>query len=153
VANGYAFLRTTATYIEVNCKLNVSSGVLPSQFIFDCDAAQVPINSVSVDTKSMAMVEREQRGVNIVIDGEIIQQVSTFKYLGRRMSVVEMNADLEENIGNYNKLNGCINRHFGKSERRDIKQRLQNLVSKPALKCASDTWVLRSRNKDLRLVK
>jgi hypothetical protein len=101
----------------------------------------------------MAMVEREQRGVNIVIDGEIIQQVSTLKYLGSRTSVVEMNADLEENIGNYNKFNGCINRHFGKSVRRDIKQRLQNLVSKPALKCASDTWVLTSRNKDLRLVK
>jgi hypothetical protein len=33
-----------------------------------------------------------------------------------------MNADLEENTGNYNKFNGCINRHFGESMRRDIKQ-------------------------------
>jgi hypothetical protein len=45
-------------------------------------------------TKSVAMVGREQRRVNIVIDGDIIEQESTFKYLGGRTSIVEMKADL-----------------------------------------------------------
>jgi hypothetical protein len=56
----------------------------------------------------MAMVGREQRRVKNVI----VEQVSTFKYLASRISIVEMNADLEENVGNYNKLKGCINRHI-----------------------------------------
>jgi hypothetical protein len=59
-------------------------------------------------TKSMAMLRREQRRVKIVIDGENIEQVPNFKYLGCKISTIEMNADLEENISNYNKLNGCI---------------------------------------------
>jgi hypothetical protein len=48
-----------------------------------------------------------------------------------------MNTDLEDNISNYNKLNGCVKRHFGTSMRKDIKQRLHNTASKPALKYAS----------------
>jgi hypothetical protein len=87
----------------------------------------------------MTMLGREQRRVKIVTDGEIIEQVPNFKYLGCKISTTEMNADLEENISNYNKLNGCIKRHFGTSMRKDIKQRLHNTVSKPALKCASET--------------
>jgi hypothetical protein len=62
------------------------------------------MNISSDKTKSMALVGREQRRVKIVIDGEIIEQVSTFKYLGSRISMVEMKTDLEEIIGNCNKL-------------------------------------------------
>jgi hypothetical protein len=76
-------------------------------------------------TKSMVMVRWEQTRVKTVINGEIIKQVSTFKYLGSRKSIIQTNTDLEENIGNYKKLNGCINKHFGKSMRRVIKQTMQ----------------------------
>jgi hypothetical protein len=58
-----------------------------------------------------------------------------------------MNADLEGNISNYNKLNGCIKRHFGTSMRKEIKRRLHHTVSKLALKYASEIWTLRSRDK------
>jgi hypothetical protein len=98
-------------------------------------------------TKSVVMLGREQRRVKIVIDGEKIEQVPNFKYLGCKISTIEMNADFEENISYYNKLNGCIKRHFGTSMRKDIKQTLHNIVSKPALKCASETCTLRSRDK------
>jgi hypothetical protein len=87
----------------------------------------------------MTILGREQRRVKIVIDGENIEQVPNFKYLGCKMSTIEMNADLEENISNYNKLNGCITRHFGTSVRKEIKQTLHNLISKPALNYASET--------------
>jgi hypothetical protein len=53
----------------------------------------------------MAMLRREQRRVKIVIDGKNIEQVPNFKYLGCKTSTIEMNADLEKNISNYNKLN------------------------------------------------
>jgi ribonucleotide reductase alpha subunit len=91
--------------------------------------------------------DEKKRRVKIVIEGENIEQVPNFNYLGCTTSAIEMNADLEENISNYNKLNGCIKRHFGTSMRQEIKPRLNNLVSKPALKYASETWTLRSRDK------
>ena len=47
----------------------------------------------------------------------------------------------------YNKLNGCIKKHFGRNMRTDIKQRLYNVVSKPALRYGSETWTMRSQDK------
>ena len=41
----------------------------------------------------------------------------------------------------YNKLNGYIQKNFGKSMRVKIKLRLRNIVSKPSLKRGSETWV------------
>jgi hypothetical protein len=58
-----------------------------------------------------------------------------------------MRQDIKENIGNYNKLNGCVNRHFGESMRQDIRQRQHNLISKPVLKYAGETWAVISRDK------
>ena len=98
-------------------------------------------------TKAMAMIGREQKRMKIVIDEEIIEQVSTFKYLGSKISIYNTKADIEENIETYNKINGCIKRHFGKSMRREVKQRIHNIVSKPALKYSCETWVLGSREK------
>jgi hypothetical protein len=62
-----------------------------------------------------------------------------------------MNEDLEENTGNYNN-NGCVNRHFVKSMRRNIKQRT---VLKPSPKCENEklydvTKRIRLRNIDIR---
>jgi hypothetical protein len=54
----------------------------------------------------MIILGREQRRVKIVIDGENIEQVPNFNYVGCKISTIEMIADLEENISNYNKLNG-----------------------------------------------
>jgi hypothetical protein len=67
--------------------------------------------------------------------------------LGCKISTIEINTDLEENTSNYNKLIGCIKRHFGTIMRNDIKQRLHNIISKPALKYGSETWTLRARDK------
>jgi hypothetical protein len=50
-----------------------------------------------------------------------------------------MNMDLEDNVQKYNKLNGCIKRYLGKNMRKEIKLRLHNLISKPALQSGSVT--------------
>lgn len=60
--------------------------------------------------------------------------------------MIESNLDLEEIISNYEKLNGCIKRHFVTSMRKGIKQRLNNIT---ALKYARETWALTSRCKQL----
>lgn len=98
-------------------------------------------------TKSMAMHGKNQRRVKIMIDLEIIEQVHAFKYLGCTISAFTFNADLEENVQKYNKLNGCINRYFGKNMRQDLKIRMHNIISKPALRYGSETWVLRQQDR------
>ena len=50
--------------------------------------------------------------VEIVINDNIIEQVTDFKYLGYRIS--EYKSDLEDKLQTYNKTNGAIRRHFGK---------------------------------------
>ena len=48
----------------------------------------------------------------IVINENIIEQVTDFKYLGYCTS--EYKSDLEEKLQTHNKINGAIWRHFGK---------------------------------------
>jgi len=50
--------------------------------------------------------------VKIVINDNIIKQVTDFKYLGYRIS--EYKSDLEDKLQTYNNINGAIRRHFGK---------------------------------------
>ena len=49
--------------------------------------------------------------VKIVINNNIIEQVTDFKYLGYR--IAENKSDLEDKLQTYNKINGAIRRHFG----------------------------------------
>jgi len=66
----------------------------------------------STKTKSMAMWENHIQRVKIVINHNIIEQVTDFKYLGYRIS--DYKIDLEDKFKSYNKINGVIRRHFGK---------------------------------------
>jgi hypothetical protein len=50
--------------------------------------------------------------VKIVINDNIIEQVTYFKYLWYRIS--EYRSDLEDKLQTYNKINLAIRRHFGK---------------------------------------
>ena len=54
-----------------------------------------------------------------MINYNIIEQVTDFKYLGYRIS--EYKSDLEDKLQTYNKINGAIRRHFGggKNEQRN----------------------------------
>jgi len=45
-----------------------------------------------------------------VINGNIIEQISDFKYLENRIS--EYGSDLEDKLQKYNNINGAIRRHF-----------------------------------------
>jgi len=60
----------------------------------------------------MAMCGNYIWRVKIVINDNIIEQVTDFKYLGYRIS--EYKSDLEDKLQTYNKLNGAIRRNFGK---------------------------------------
>ena len=66
----------------------------------------------STKTKSMATWRNHIQRVKIVINYNIIEQVTDFKYLGYHIS--EYKSDLEDKLQTYNKINGAIRRHFGK---------------------------------------
>ena len=67
----------------------------------------------SSETKSMLMWGNHKQRVKFVRDDSIIEQVTDFKYLGYRIS--ECGSDLEDKLQTYNKINGAIRRHFGKT--------------------------------------
>jgi len=59
-----------------------------------------------------------------VVNENIIEQVTDFKYLGYRIS--EYKSDLEDKLQTYNKINGAIRRRFGKNEQRNKVKYLQH---------------------------
>jgi len=97
----------------------------------------------STKTKSMAIWGNHIQRVKIVINDNIIEQVTDFKYLGYRIS--EYKSDLEDKLQTYNKINGAIRRHFGKKMNKETKLRTRNITAKAALKFGSEAWVLKKR--------
>ena len=56
-----------------------------------------------------------------MINDNIIEEVTDFKYLGYR--ILEYKSDLEDKLQTYNKINGAIRRHFGKQMNKETKLR------------------------------
>jgi len=82
-----------------------------------------------------------------VINDNIIEQVTDFKFLGYRIS--EYGSDLEDKLQTYNKINGVVLRHFGKQMNKETKLRIHNITAKAALKFGSEAWVLKKREEQL----
>ena len=78
-----------------------------------------------------------------MINDNIIEQVTDFKYLGYRIS--EYGSYLEDKLQTYNEMNGAIRRHFGKQMNEETKLRIHNVTAKAALKFGSEAWVLKKR--------
>ena len=57
--------------------------------------------------------------VRTVINDNIIEQVTDFKYLGYRTS--EYKSDLKAKLQTYNKINGAIRSRFGKQMSKETK--------------------------------
>jgi len=92
-------------------------------------------------TKAMAMCGNYIQRVKFVINNNIIEQVTDFKYLEYR--IAEYKSDLEDKLQIYNKINGAMQRHFGKQMNKETKLRFHNITAKAALKFGSEAWVLR----------
>ena len=83
--------------------------------------------------------------VKIVINNNIIEQVTDFKCLGYRIS--EYKSDLEDKLQTYHKINGAIRGHFGKQMNKETKLRIHNITARAALKFGTEAWVLKKREK------
>ena len=78
-----------------------------------------------------------------MINDNIIEQVTDFKYFGYRIS--EHESDLADKLQTYNKINAAIRRHSGKQINKETKLRIHNITAKAALKFGSEAWVLKKR--------
>ena len=78
-----------------------------------------------------------------MINNNIIQQVTDFKYLGYRTS--EYKSDLEDTLQTYYKINGAIRRNFGKQMNKETQLRIHNITANAALKFGSEASVLKKR--------
>lgn len=94
----------------------------------------------------MAFQGKEVRRNKIVIDNEIIEQVSSFNYLGNIISNLG-NEDIEQKLQKYNAANGIIRRQFGKQMLKETQIRLHNITAKQMLKFGSETWIIKQREK------
>jgi len=95
----------------------------------------------------MAMCGNHIQRVKIVINNNIIEEVTDFIYLWYRTS--EYKSDLEDKLQTYNKINGTIRRHFGKRMNEETKLRIHNITAKAALKFGSEVWLLKKRDEQL----
>ena len=91
----------------------------------------------------MAMYGNYIQRVKIVINNNIIEEVTDFKYLGYR--IAEYKSDLQDKLQTYNKINGAIRRHFGKQMNKETKFRIHNITAEAALKFESEVLVLKKR--------
>jgi len=66
----------------------------------------------STKTKSMAIWGNHIQSVKIIINHNIIEKVTGFKYLW--YLILEYKSDLEDKSQTYNKIDGAIRRYFGK---------------------------------------
>jgi len=89
------------------------------------------------------MWRNHKQRVKIVINDNIIEQVTDFKYLG--YCIPEFKSDVEDKLQTYNKINRAIRRHFGKQMNKETKLRIHNITAKAALKFGSEAWVLKKR--------
>ena len=80
-----------------------------------------------------------------MINDNIIEQVTDFKYLG--YSISEYKSDLQDKLQTCSKINGAVRRHFGKQMNKETKLRIRNITSKAALKFGSEAWILKKREK------
>ena len=87
--------------------------------------------------------------VKIVINDNIIEQVTDFKYLGYR--IAEYRSDLEDKLQTCNKIHGAIQRHFGKQMNKET--RIHKITAKAALKFGSEAWVLKKREERISKLK
>jgi len=91
----------------------------------------------------MAMWGNHIQRMKIVINDNIIEEVTDFKYLGYRIS--KYGSDLEDKLQTYNKIYGAILRPFRKQMNKETKLRIHNITAKAALKFGSEAWVLKKR--------
>ena len=136
----------------VNATLNADDQILMATSEDDLQTMAYHLNLIAITykmtifstkTKALKMWGNHIQRVKIVINDNIVEQITEFKYVGYCIS--EYKSDLEDKLQTYNKISGAIRRHFGKQMNKETKIRIHNITAKAAFKFGSEVWVLKKR--------
>lgn len=114
------------------------------------DALRKRNMKVNAKKTKVMVISREKRNINIQIDGDKIEQVEDFKYLG---NVFEVNGrqdiEINERIKAAMRVYGSLGRSFiGKREvSKQTKIKVFKSIYRPVLTFGSETWVLTKKQK------
>ena len=98
-------------------------------------------------TKVMAFIGKDPKRSKIVINGDIIEQVNSFKYLGSELSYMG-EIDVGAKINKFLRISGLINRVIaGNNARRDTRIKIYNTFAVPMVKYGCEIWALRKTDK------
>jgi len=105
------------------------------------------IHAIAFGALNSKMCGNYIQRIKIVINNNIIEQATDFKYLGYHIS--EYKSDLEDKLQIYNKINGAIRRHFGKQKNKETKLRIHDITAEAALKFGSEAWLLKKERNNV----
>jgi hypothetical protein len=155
-SNGIQLTKTTAiqTILYPDDKILITKSEDELQFAthqLNKIARKYGMKISTLKSKTMGMcgknIQREKteiEGKIIEIEGNILEQVSDFTYLGNTFS--EHKKDIDIKLQKYNKINGIIRRHFSKQMTVETKLCLHNITSKSALSYGSEIWIFKTRD-------
>lgn len=97
-------------------------------------------------TKVMAFKGKFPVRSKIVINGNIIDQVSHFNFLGCDISY-EYENDVDNKLHKYQRMCGTIHRQLGNKTTRETKMKFYKVMASPLLTYGSESWTMRKRDK------
>ena len=101
----------------------------------------------SSKTKTLAFKGKEPTRSKIVVNGKIVEQTSSFRYLGTEISY-RGEVDIEEKITKFLRVTGLINRIMNPNNiRKETRIRIYNTLAVPMLTYGSEVWALKKRDK------
>ncbi|HYS62000.1 MAG TPA: reverse transcriptase family protein [Gemmatimonadales bacterium] len=98
-------------------------------------------------TKTMAFKGKDAIRSKIVIDGKIIEQVNTFRYLGNEMSY-QGEVDVGGKIAKFLRVTGLINRTLRNNKvQKETRLKVYNTLAVPMITYGCEVWALKKTDK------
>lgn len=97
-------------------------------------------------TKVMAHRGKFPVRSKIVVEDQILEQVSHFEYLGCNVSW-DVDRDIEKKVNKFQSICGTINRTLQNKTTKETKMKFYKIMATPVLMFGSESWVVRERDK------
>lgn len=82
----------------------------------------------------------------IVVNNDIVEQVSSFNYLGCEMTYGYSN-DVEQKLNKFNHICGTISRHLKNKTRKDTQVKFYKTIAVPTMLYGCECWILTERQR------
>lgn len=83
----------------------------------------------------------------ILVNGNILEQVSHFNYLGCDISF-KYEKDIEKKVNRFQMICGTIGRTLGRKTRKEIQMKFYKVMAVPTLIYGSESWTITKKKKN-----